>query len=68
MVRVRSPELFVFRSTEIWHAISEFERSSTAVLHGYVNPRVSLYLERLEAALAAPGVPARPLITRANGG
>jgi N-methylhydantoinase A len=63
-----APELFVFRSTEIWPAIREFERSSTAVLNGYVHPRVSLYLERLEAALAEAGVPARPLITRSNGG
>ena len=64
----QAPDLFVFRSTEIWPAIREYERTSTAVLNGYVHPRVSLYLERLEAELAAAGVPARPLITRSNGG
>ena len=68
LVAELAPELFVFRSTEIWPAIREYERSSTAVLNGYVHPRVSLYLERLEAALAEAGVPARPLITRSNGG
>jgi N-methylhydantoinase A len=63
-----APEMFVFRSTEVWPAIREFERTSTAVLNGYVHPRVALYLDRLVAALAEAGVPARPLITRSNGG
>ena len=63
-----APDLFVFRSTEIWPAIREYERSSTAVLNGYVHPRVALYLERLEAALREAGIRARPLITRSNGG
>ena len=63
-----APDLFVFRSTEIWPAIREFERTSTAVLNGYVHPRIARYLERLEAELAAAGVLARPLLTRSNGG
>ena len=67
-IAAEAPDLFAFRSTEIWPAIREYERSSTAVLNGYVHPRVSLYLERLEAALAEAGIPARPLITRSNGG
>ncbi|MCW3475620.1 hydantoinase/oxoprolinase family protein [Limobrevibacterium gyesilva] len=68
IVAARAPDLFVFRSTEIWPAIREYERTSTAVLNGYVHPRVALYLERLEAVLAEAGVVARPLITRSNGG
>ena len=63
-----APELFVFASSEVWPVIREYERTSTAILNGYVHPRVSGYLEALEARLSAQGVPARAMLTKSNGG
>ncbi len=63
-----APGLFCFTSAEVWSVIREYERTSTAILNGYVHPRVSGYLGALEKRLKARGVPARALLTRSNGG
>lgn len=63
-----APGLFTFTSAEVWPVIREYERTTTAILNGYVHPRVAGYLEALEGRLAARGVPARPLVTKSNGG
>ncbi|TMV39905.1 hydantoinase/oxoprolinase family protein, partial [Thioclava sp. BHET1] len=63
-----APDLFVFTSSEVWPVIREYERSSTAILNGYVHPRVSGYLAALEQRLADQGVPARAMLTKSNGG
>ncbi|RWC50551.1 MAG: hydantoinase/oxoprolinase family protein [Mesorhizobium sp.] len=63
-----APNLFVFTSAEVWPVIREYERSSTAILNGYVHPRVSGYLTALEDRLKGRGVPARPMLTKSNGG
>jgi N-methylhydantoinase A len=63
-----APELFVFTSSEVWPVIREYERTTTAILNGYVHPRVAGYLGSLEAALRRRGVPARAMITKSNGG
>ena len=63
-----APDLFVFSSAEVWPVIREYERSSTAILNGYVHPRVSGYLTALEERLKGRGVPARPMLTKSNGG
>ncbi|TPK57948.1 hydantoinase/oxoprolinase family protein [Mesorhizobium sp. B2-4-19] len=63
-----APDLFVFPSAEVWPVIREYERSSTAILNGYVHPRVSGYLTALEQRLKSRGVPARPMLTKSNGG
>jgi N-methylhydantoinase A len=68
ILREVAPELFVFRSAEVWPVIREYERTTTAVLNGYVHPRVDGYLDRLEGALKERGVPATPMITKSNGG
>lgn len=60
--------LFVFTSSEIWPVVREYERTTTVVLNGYVHPRVAGYLEGLEKTLQDLGVPARPLLTKSNGG
>lgn len=64
----QAPDLFVFTTCEIWPVIREYERTSTAILNGYVHPRVSGYLTALEDRLAAKGVSARPMLTKSNGG
>ena len=68
IVRRVAPDLPVFCSTDVWSIIREYERTITAVIHGYVQPRVSHYLTSLQAALRDAGVPAEPLITKSNGG
>ena len=62
------PGLFVSCSHEVWPIIREYERTLTAVIGGYVQPRVSHYLTRLQEALAETGVPADLKVTKSNGG
>jgi N-methylhydantoinase A len=63
-----APELFVFRGSEVWPAIREYERTTTAVMNAYVHPRVAGYLEQVEGRIAAAGVPAPLLLTTLAGG
>jgi N-methylhydantoinase A len=63
-----APELFVFTSSEVWPVIREYERTTTAILNGYVHPRVAGYLTALERRLGEAGVPAAPMLTKSNGG
>jgi N-methylhydantoinase A len=62
------PGLPVFRASGVWPIIREYERTVTACISGYVQPRVAHYLDRFEATLARLGVPSAPRITRSNGG
>ena len=68
IVQGEDPELPVFCSADVWPIIREYERTTTAVVHGYVQPRVSYYLSSLERALSEVGVPALPQVTKSNGG
>jgi N-methylhydantoinase A len=68
IVERAAPGLPVFCSTEVWAVIREYERTTTAVIHGYVQPRVSHYLDRLQASLREISVPAEPMVTKSNGG
>ena len=63
-----APDLFVFASSEVWPVIREYERTTTAILNGYVHPRIEGYLSALENRLASGGVPARAMLTKSNGG
>lgn len=63
-----APELHAFSSALIRPIIREYERTSTAVIHGYVQPRVSEYLGALQGALKGIGVTPEPMITKSNGG
>jgi N-methylhydantoinase A len=63
-----APGVPVSTSHEVWPEAREYERTALAVLDAYVQPKVRRYLEGFEAALAARAVPARPHITKSNGG
>jgi N-methylhydantoinase A len=63
-----APGLPVFCSTDVWSVIREYERTITAVIHGYVQPRVERYLTSLQEALRRAGVVAAPMVTKSNGG
>lgn len=62
------PDMPVFRSGAVWPIIREYERTITACISGYVQTRVSRYLDGFEATLTRLGVPAPPRITKSNGG
>ncbi|MGX9120406.1 hydantoinase/oxoprolinase family protein [Mesorhizobium sp. BHbsci] len=62
------PDLFVSCSHEVWPIIREYERTLTSVIGGYVQPRVSHYLTRLQDALTKTGVSAELKVTKSNGG
>jgi N-methylhydantoinase A len=68
IVERAAPGLPVFCSTDVWSVIREYERTMTAVIHGYVQPRVARYLGSLQEALRGAGVPAPAMVTKSNGG
>jgi N-methylhydantoinase A len=63
-----APGLPVFCSSETWPIIREYERTITAAIGAYVQPRVAHYLGSLQQALKQAGVPAEPRLTKSNGG
>lgn len=63
-----APELPVFTSAEVWPVIREFERTNTAAISGYVQPRVAHYLTELQKALVDVGVAGEARLTKSNGG
>jgi N-methylhydantoinase A len=62
------PSLFVSCSHEVWPIIREYERTLTAVIGGYVQPKVAHYLTQLQLALGRSGVAAELKVTKSNGG
>ncbi|MEZ5842346.1 MAG: hydantoinase/oxoprolinase family protein [Hyphomicrobiaceae bacterium] len=66
--RTLAPDLFAFASAEVWPVVREYERTTTAIMNGYVHPRVAGYITALEARLADRGVPAPAMLTKSNGG
>jgi N-methylhydantoinase A len=68
IIAEHAPELPVFCSSETWPIIREYERTITAAIGAYVQPRVAHYLTSLQAALKQVGVAAEPRLTKSNGG
>ena len=68
MILDMAPEVFAFTSSEVWPVIREYERGCTAIMNGYVHPRVAGYLDALETRLASKNIPAKALLTKSNGG
>jgi N-methylhydantoinase A len=68
VIRRLAPDLPVFCGSETWPIIREYERTITAAIGAYVQPRVARYLGSLQDALKTAGVPAEPRLTRSNGG
>jgi N-methylhydantoinase A len=58
----------VFAATSITAELREFERTSTAVINGYVQPVIASYVERLEKALCELRLTSRLWIMQSNGG
>jgi len=62
------PNPFVVSAAEVLPEIREFERTSTAVLNGYVQPLISRYLSKLLDALGKRGYGSDVLLVQSNGG
>ncbi|MBK1699164.1 hydantoinase/oxoprolinase family protein [Rhodovibrio salinarum] len=68
IARETVPDIFIFSSADVWPIVREYERTTTAILNGYIHPRIAGYLSGLEQTLEALDVPARPYVTKSNGG
>ena len=66
-LRRRLPAARVVASSELSPELREYERASTTAIDAYLGPAVSGYLEALEGAAAAAGLP-EPLVMRSSGG
>ncbi len=62
------PNPYVIAAAEVLPEIREFERTSTAVLNGYVQPMLDRYLHLLADALRERGYPHEVLLIQSNGG
>ena len=62
------PSFFVLCSADVWPIVREYERTVTAVIGGFVQPKVTDYLGALQAALASAGVAPALRVTKSNGG
>ncbi|HMK81421.1 MAG TPA: hydantoinase/oxoprolinase family protein [Xanthobacteraceae bacterium] len=67
-IRAAHPDLFVTCSSDVWAEIREYERTVTATINAFVQPRMTKYLSSLQAALRGEGVSCEPQITKSNGG
>jgi N-methylhydantoinase A len=62
------PELLITLSAEVAAGIGEYERTSTACVNAYVQPRVRGYLDQLEHDLAGIGFTGQLAIMLSGGG
>jgi N-methylhydantoinase A len=62
------PERYTIGSSEALRKMSEFERTSTAVVHAYVQPVLSGYFSSLARSVASAGYATPPVIVQSNGG
>jgi len=64
----RYQNLSISLSSDIAPEIREYQRASTTVANAYVRPLAEVYLERLEQALRAEGIPGGLFLMLSNGG
>ena len=55
-------------ATDITAEMREYERTSTATVNAYVQPKVSGYMRRLAAGIEELGIPSKLWIMQSNGG
>ena len=68
MIAKLEPAMTVFAGSDVWPVIREYERTTTAVMNAYVQPRIDNYLKRVAAELKDAGVKAPLLLTTSSGG
>jgi N-methylhydantoinase A len=62
------PSEYIVISSDVLPAIREFERTSTTVISGYVQPLIGRYLDSLGEKLGAAGLRRELLVVQSNGG
>ena len=67
-VAERFQNLSISLSSDVAPEIREFLRASTTVANAYIRPLAEVYLERLEQALRAEGIPGGLFLMLSNGG
>lgn len=67
-IRSRWPDLYVIGAGLTSPMVGEFERTSTAVVHAYVQPIMKKYLSSLAREVASAGYALPPAIVQCNGG
>ena len=68
IVRENAPEMFVSISSDIVRERREFERTSTTVLNSFIQPKMSRYLDRLNAKLSDAGYKGSLTVMQSTGG
>ena len=63
-----NPEWQVVTSSSVVREYYEFERTSTAVVQGYLQPLVARYARNVQAKLAGKGYEGQTLVMQSNGG
>jgi len=67
-VAERFQNLSISLSSDVAPEIREYLRASTTVANAYIRPLAEIYLERLEQALRAEGIPGGLFLMLSNGG
>jgi N-methylhydantoinase A len=67
-IRDRWPEIYVISAGASLPKVGEFERTSTAAVHAYVQPMMARYLRSLATAMNTAGYGQPPAIVQCNGG
>ncbi|MBW6399099.1 hydantoinase/oxoprolinase family protein [Roseomonas sp. HJA6] len=68
ILRAALPSVKIALSHQICPEIREYERASTTCANAYVQPIMEGYLRRLEAGIAALGIPGRIMLMMSSGG
>lgn len=68
LVAEAMPGIPISLSHEVMPKAPEFERTSTTVVNAYIGPRLSAYLDRLEARLHEAGFARELLVMQSSGG
>lgn len=68
LLQAADPRMFVTASHDVSREYREYERTSTTVANAYVGPRVSTYLEALDARLRGAAFGGELLIMQSGGG
>ena len=68
MIALQDASMFCALSHEVAPVLGEYERTATTAVSAYIGPRVTAYLERLDARLREEGLSQPILIMQASGG
>jgi N-methylhydantoinase A len=68
ILREVKPDWQVVISSDVVREYYEFERTSTAVVQGYLQPLIARYADNLSTKLSARGFDGRTLVMQSNGG